>query len=244
MCGRYSLTTEQEALAVALGVEGLVHPVPRYNIAPTQRVPVLLGRDGSGRAGTGRAGTLEAGVQRWGLVPSWAESPSSGVPLINARSETAHRKPSFREPFRRSRCLVPADGFFEWVSGAGGKVPYWIHRPDRVPFTFAGLSDEWRSPEGEILASFTILTTEADETLRPIHHRMPVVIDEDRREEWLDPEASLVGLRAILSEATSAGMVTTEVSTRVNSPANDDPECLVPAEDSGHGGTVEQTSLF
>ncbi len=239
MCGRYSLTTEQEALAVALGVEGLVHPTPRYNIAPTQQVPVLSWGDGSGRAGT-----LQAGVQRWGLVPSWAESPSSGAPLINARSETAHRKPSFREPFRRSRCLVPADGFFEWVSGAGGKVPFWIHRPDRAPFTFAGLSDAWRSPEGEVVESFTILTTEADDALRRIHHRMPVVIEERRRAEWLDPEASLEGLRAVLAGARSEGLVTTEVSTRVNSPANDDPDCVVPVEDSGPRGIVEQTSLF
>ena len=234
MCGRYSLTTEQEALAIALGVEGLVHPEPRYNIAPTQRAPILRAEGDS----------LHAEVRRWGLIPSWSDGGATGAPLINARSESAHRKPSFREPFRRGRCLVPADGFFEWVAREGGKTPYWIHRRDREPFTFAGLLDEWRSPEGDVVESFTILTTEADEPLHAIHHRMPVVVDAARRFDWLDPEAPVDDLRALLAEARSGDPEVTRVSTRVNSPAHDDPSCITPAEGADPTGTVEQTTLF
>ena len=229
MCGRYTLTQDQEALQVALGVEGLVHPRPRFNIAPSQEAPVIRWEDG------GSQGTR----LRWGLIPSWARDPAIGNRLINARSETAHEKPSFRAAFRKGRCLVPADGFFEWKKGPGGKRPYWVHLTTQEPFTLAGLSEAWRSPEGEYLETFTILTTEAAPSIREIHHRMPVILPPHRREEWLDPATKVECLQAILdSQAFEDGeaaplLAAREVSSRVNSPANDDPACLEPAPPPG-----------
>jgi putative SOS response-associated peptidase YedK len=216
MCGRYTLTAEQEALQVALGVEGLVHPTPRYNIAPTQEVPVIVAPEGR----------LEGRTLRWGLVPSWAKDPSIGNRMINARSETAAEKPSFRGPFRRSRCLIPADGFYEWRKEEAGKVPFWIHMEDQGPFTMAGLWDRWRDPHGASLETFTILTTEPNELLRPIHDRMPVILGPEDRRAWLDPRASIEGLKALLRPHPAGPMAVREVSTRVNSPTNDDRACI------------------
>jgi putative SOS response-associated peptidase YedK len=216
MCGRYTLTAEQEALQVALGVEGLVHPTPRYNIAPTQEVPVVVAPEGR----------PEGRTLRWGLVPSWAKDPAMGNRMINARSETAAEKPSFRGPFRRSRCLVPADGFYEWRKEGKGKVPFWIHMEDLAPFTLAGLWDRWKGPDGTLLETFTILTTRPNELLGPIHDRMPVILGKDDREEWLDPGTSPDALKALLGPHPSAPMAVREVTTRVNSPRNDDPGCI------------------
>lgn len=218
MCGRFTLTIDQEALQVALGVEGLVHPRPRYNIAPSQEVPAVVGDEGE------PAGRL----LRWGLVPSWASDPAIGNRLVNARSETAHAKPAFREAFRRGRCLVPADGFYEWQKGPGGKTPWWVHRQDRRVFTFAGLSEEWSSPEGDTLRSFTILTTDATEELRTIHDRMPVVLAPEARARWLDPGAAPEELRGLLVPARSEPLAARRVTRRVNSPAHDDPSCIEP----------------
>jgi len=216
MCGRYTLTLDQEALQVALGVEGLVHPTPRYNVAPSQEAPVIATNEGKP---AGRR-------MRWGLVPFWADDPSIGNRLINARSETAHRKPSFRHAFRKGRCLVPADGFFEWKKAAGGKIPFWVHMESREPFAFAGLSERWSDPEGETLETFTILTTDANEFLRPIHDRMPVILPRSQWEAWLDPGAAEEHLRSLLVPYPSDSLSVKEVSRRVNSPANDDPGCL------------------
>lgn len=229
MCGRYTLTQEQEALQVALGVEGLVHPRPRYNIAPTQEAPVLFLKEGA----------LRAHELRWGLIPSWARDPTVGNRLINARSETAHEKPSFRSAFRRGRCLVPADGFYEWQKGPGGKRPFWVHLEDHSPFTMAGLAERWRSPQGQVVETFTILTTQASSTIEEIHHRMPVIISPSRRREWLHPGTELERLRALLGPYLSEdggddpSLAVREVSSRVNSPRNDDPGCLEPAPDPG-----------
>jgi len=220
MCGRYTLTVEQEALQVALGVEGLVHPRPRYNIAPTQDLPAIV----AGAEGRPAGKTL-----RWGLVPSWARDPSIGNRMINARSETAAEKPSFRGPFRRSRCLLPADGFYEWRKEEGRKVPFWIHMEDHGPFTLAGLWDRWRGPEGEELETFTILTTEPNELLRPIHDRMPVIVAPEDREAWLGAGTPVDVLQSLLGPHPAEPMAVQEVSTHVNSPHNDDPSCIEPA---------------
>lgn len=235
MCGRYSLTIEQEALAVAVGVARIHHPRPRYNIAPTQSAPVIeYGSEG-----------FVAGLRRWGLVPSWADSPTAGPPLINARSETAATRPSFRTAFMESRCLVPADGFFEWTEQGGRKLPWHIRRPDGEPFTFGGLAARWESPRGEVVESFTLLTTDADENLRSLHHRMPVVVDTAERERWLDPSTPPAALRELLAGATSEGFVARRVSTRVNSPSNDDPTCVEAlADEGGDSPSPEQTTLF
>ncbi len=222
MCGRYTLTLDQEALQVALGVGGLVHPAPRYNIAPSQEVPAVVHQGANGE-GVGPMGA----TLRWGLVPFWADDPSIGNRLINARSETAHEKPSFRNAFRRQRCLIPADGFYEWKKTAGGKRPFWIHLESKEPFTFAGLWERWSASDGdEVLETFTILTTEANEFLRPIHPRMPVILGPDHRERWLDPDTPGDELRQLLGSFPAGPLAAREVSTRVNSPTNDDPGCL------------------
>lgn len=218
MCGRYSLTVDQEAVSAALGVEGLLHPRPRYNIAPSQEVPIVV----AGPVGR---------TSRWGLVPSWGD----GL-LINARSETAHRKPSFRAAFLAGRCLVPADGFFEWESQGGTRIPYWIHAP--APFTFAGLAERTVGEGGEVVDTHTILTTDADDRLRPIHDRMPVILSPHERQRWLDPDTGLEELRALLAERGSDGLRIRRVSTRVNATRHDDPACLEPPSDD------VQTELF
>jgi putative SOS response-associated peptidase YedK len=228
MCGRYTLTQEQEALQAALGIPDLVHPRPRYNVAPTQEVPVVR---------WGEAGPAGA-VMRWGLIPSWADDPRIGSRMINARSETVDRKPSFRGPFRRTRCLVPADGFFEWKARDGRKQPFLIRLPSGEPFTFAGLWDHWRDPRGGEVASFTILTRDAAPTLRPLHHRMPVILPPELRHGWLDPAVAVPDLLSLArgEPPPGAGLPGSDleyfpVSTRVNSPRNDDPACVAPLED-------------
>jgi putative SOS response-associated peptidase YedK len=241
MCGRYTLTQEQEALDAALGVEGLLHPRPRYNVAPTQEAPVIVGSS-SGPVGA---------VMRWGLIPSWAEDPRMGSRMINARSETVDRKPSFRVPFQRFRCLVPADGFFEWKEEGGRKVPFLIRLPSGEPFTFAGLWDRWSDPEGASIRSFTILTREALPVLAPLHPRMPVILPQEARDAWLDPGTPVPELMALLQADCgggegAGGFEVTAVSARVNSPRNDDPGCVAPAgeaagTDDGEAGAREGT---
>ncbi len=218
MCGRYTLTIEQEALQVALGIEGLFHPAPRYNIAPTQQAPVIFHEEGR---------TVSTAM-RWGLVPSWAKELSIGNRMINARSETVHEKPSFRSAFRVGRCLIPADGFFEWKAEERGKIPFWIHLESGEPFTFAGLRESWRSPEGESVNTFTILTTRANDFLRPLHERMPVILPPEARGVWLAPSEDPGALQRLMVPFPDVPLAVREVSTRVNSPRNDDAACIHP----------------
>jgi putative SOS response-associated peptidase YedK len=252
MCGRYTLTVDQEALSAALGVELLLsdHPSPRYNVAPTQEAPVLVGG--------------EVRRLRWGLVPPWTDDPSKGARLINARSETVATKPSFREAFRSGRCLVPADGFYEWVSadgtGAPGKTPWWIHAPGREVFTFAGLHARWTpAGGGPALDTFTILTCDAVGGVERLHDRMPVVVPSELREAWLHGEGSTAGdvdLERVLEGARRVGesLRAHPVSKRVNRPGIDDPRLVDEVEPAGEedsppaGGArtapPAQTSLF
>lgn len=229
MCGRYTLTVDQEALTRALGVERLLggpelHPRPRFNVAPTQPAPILL---------PGRV--LVA--HRWGLVPPWAKDERGGARLINARSETVDRKPSFRDAFRSGRCLVPVDGFYEWAptgggSGAGPRVPHWIHLPRRTLFTLAGLRARWVPPEGGApLETFTILTCEAAPEIRDLHPRMPVLVPSRSREAWLSGEIDAGGgLQRLVEAAVEAAsaLVAHPVTPRVNRPVEDDPGLIEP----------------
>lgn len=218
MCGRYKLTTPIGALAEEFGATGSLPEVSsRYNIAPTQEVPVVLVGGGERR--------LE--MLRWGLIPSWADDPQIGSRMINARSETAAEKPSFRRAFRERRCLIPADGFYEWQRTENGKQPYYIHMKNGSPFGFAGLWESWRGPGDYELRSCTILTTEPNELLAPIHNRMPVILQPANYELWLDPdvrEAEL--LSSLLGPYPEGSMEAYPVSRRVNSPANDEPSCI------------------
>ena len=220
MCGRYTLTVDQEALEAALQVPLLLEHAPRFNIAPTQVAPVVV------RESEGSAGSVVARSLRWGLIPHWADEAGIGARLINARAETVDRKPAFRDAFRRGRCLVPADGFYEWRKADGGKQPYWIHGGDGEIFTFAGISDGWRSPEGEVVRTFSILTTDAPPELAGIHPRVPVMVGVGDRDRWLDPAAGRNELEDLLAAPEGTPLRVRAVTRRVNSPAHDDGGCL------------------
>ncbi|MEZ5332406.1 MAG: SOS response-associated peptidase [Thermoanaerobaculia bacterium] len=228
VCGRYSLTTPRDVLVDLFDLADAEAVEARYNIAPTQEAAVV--RESEGRR------TLEA--LRWGLVPSWADDPSIGGRLINARSESAAEKPSFAESLRERRCLVPADGFYEWKPGPGRtRQPFWIRRPDGSPFAMAGLWDRWGSGD-EALESFTILTTAANERLAPLHDRMPVLLPPDEWGRWLAPGASEVeALRPLLAPAPPEALELVPVSDWVNSVANEGPRCIERTEPA-------QASLF
>lgn len=209
MCGRYTLALSRSELMEAFQVpEPDFDWVPRYNLAPGQDCPVVA-RDRHGR---------RMGLMRWGLVPDWMDDPPSGG-FVNARSETAHRKPSFREAFRRRRCLVPADGFYEWAREGEARVPRWFRPRAGGALALAGL---W---EGR---TFTILTTDANADVAPVHPRMPVLLPEERRDAWLAPETGTDALRAILGPAPAGTLEARVVSTRVNTPDRDDPGLLEP----------------
>ncbi len=220
MCGRYSLIAEIGQLALRFGFDAYdLEQPPRYNIAPTQ--PVLAVRGDGCRL---------ASYMRWGLVPSATRETPSDPPLINARAETVTERPSFRSALLRRRCLIPADGFYEWQRDSGRR-PVRITMASGEPFAFAGLWDMWRDPRGHIVESCTIITTEANELLQPIHDRMPVILPEDVEPLWLDngiqDGAALVSL---LAPYPSEAMTAYEVSTLVNSAANDGPELIMPAQ--------------
>ncbi len=220
MCGRYSLTTPGDVLAEIFALSEVPNLSPRWNIAPTQSVPVIRS-DAHGR----RVDAL-----RWGLVPSWAKDLSIGSRMINARSETVASKPSFRHAFRRRRALVPADGFYEWQKTEDGKVPTRIQRRDGGPLALAGLWERWSVGDGEPVLTFTILTTSPNATLRPIHDRMPVVLAARDWAQWLDADVqNPAALLPLLVPCPDGDLETFPVSRHVNSPRNDDPECALPA---------------
>lgn len=177
MCGRFAFYSPSEATAALFGASGSLDMKPRYNIAPTQDIAaVCLDKDG------GR----ELTTLRWGLVPSWAKDPSIGNRMINARAETVAEKPSFRAAYRRRRCLVLADGFYEWHTEGSGKTPYFISLGDGSPFAFAGLWEHWQDKDSdETLYSATLLTTAASDFMSALHHRMPIILDPARADIWL-----------------------------------------------------------
>jgi len=217
MCGRYTLRTPVETLAEEFGISDPLPEIPtRYNIAPTQEVAAVLEEDEERK--------LE--MLRWGLIPSWADDPAVGNRMINARSETAAEKPSFRTAFRKRRCLILADGFYEWQKTNGGKQPYYIRMEDGSPFAFAGLWESWDKYGGEI-RSCTILTTDANEMVREVHHRMPVILPPETYDLWLDPDMQETEpLLDLLRPYPDDGMEAYPVSRFVNSPSNDDERCV------------------
>ena len=220
MCGRYTLATPASELVEAFDVPELNFEWPaRFNIAPGQLAPVVAS-DARGR---------RMGLLTWGLVPKWMDEPGRG--FINARAESAPTKPSFREAFARRRCLVPADGFYEWQASPGGgpRTPFWIHPAVGGVVSFAGLWESWARPGHEPFHTFTVLTTDANDDVRGIHDRMPVVVMEADRSTWLDRGASQDAVKALLHPAPSGTFTSHAVGTRVNKPAEDDEGLIEPA---------------
>jgi putative SOS response-associated peptidase YedK len=233
VCGRYSLTTPVEALRQLFAFEGSPNLRPRFNVAPSQSVPIVRRREGE----AGR----EIVQVRWGLVPGWAKDLSISSKLINARGETVAEKPSFRAAFRSRRCLIPADGFYEWQRQDGAKQPYRIAREDGGPFAFAGLWERWSPPGGDTVESCTIITTAANVRLTPIHRRMPVVLDPGSFAAWLDPLSDAAALQAFLVPAPDDTLTAHPVSTRVNNVRNDDADCIATLDDDA---SAAQQSLL
>ena len=217
MCGRYTQTADARTLAGRFRLAKLgVDVRPRWNMAPGQEGPVVFVEGGR-----------RLGLYRWGLIPAWAKDPTIGSKMINARAETAADKPAFRGPFQRRRCLVPADGFYEWRKAGKAKVPVRFTRADGAPFAFAGLWDEWTSTEGSVVRSYSVLTTEPNALVAGVHDRMPVILTEAGEDAWLDPGAKTAELRTLLVPYDASGMRAQDASTRVNAARNDDPSLLV-----------------
>jgi putative SOS response-associated peptidase YedK len=234
MCGRFSIFADPSRLAerfeVSLPAEGLR---PRYNAAPTQALPVILNE-----------GDRVIQLLRWGLVPFWAKDPSIGSQMINARAETLAEKPAFRNALKKRRCLVLADGFYEWsrstpevVDRSGkktpnGKIPMRITLASGEPFAFAGLWENWDTPDGDVLRTFTIVTTSPNELLEPIHNRMPVILRPDHEPLWMDNDADPSAWLDVLRSYPAELMVVYPVSKRVNFVGNDDPTVAM-SDESG-----------
>ncbi len=219
MCGRYTLRTPIDVLAEGFEIEEYPSTItPSYNIAPTQEVAAVVEEDEKRK--------LE--MLRWGLIPSWAKDPSIGNKMINARAETVSEKPSFRKAFKVRRCLILADGFYEWQKTDNGKQPYYIKMQDDSPFAFAGLWEIWQN--GEEIRSATIITTEANDLMNEIHHRMPVILPPEDYAMWLDPDFDeKEPLTSLLKPYPADAMEAYPVSRRVNKPSNNEPGVVQPA---------------
>jgi putative SOS response-associated peptidase YedK len=212
MCGRFTLT-QPDAIASTFGVTLDRIPPPRYNIAPTQPLGVIVNQSGR-----------QFRLMSWGLIPSWTRDPNTSNRMINARLETAHEKPSFRTAFRHRRCLIPADGFYEWKRMDHQKQPFYFQLQHQPLFAFAGLWETWQEIE-----TCTILTTAANPDIQPIHHRMPVIITPDFYEQWLDPGIQRnQPIHDLLKVMPEPNLEVFPVSPQVNNAAFDGPECLQP----------------
>lgn len=221
MCGRFTLVSQLQLLTRILQLNRTPETEPRYNIAPTRDVTAAVEIEGE----------RDWMSLRWGLVPFWADDPSIGSRMINARSETVFEKPAFKKAIRSRRCLIPASGFYEWKKNPDGKKqPYYIYMKSEEPFCFAGIWETWTKGD-EPLRTFAILTTEANELMKPLHHRMPVIVPREEYGRWLDPGNGEAGdLGGLLKPFPAGEMQFHPVSTAVNNPRNDGPECVRPAE--------------
>jgi putative SOS response-associated peptidase YedK len=227
MCGRYVAKTGADGLVRFFVVDDRDPEVdalpPRYNVAPTDRVPVVVRADGQ----------LVLSAMRWGLVPFWAHDPKVGSRMINARAESVADSRAFARSFEERRCLVPADGFYEWEKAGGRRLPWFVRRVDGDPIAFAGLWASWRDPAGRErrLVTCSIITTAANGVLDPIHDRMPVVLEREVWDAWLRPDSDLGDLRELLAPAPDEVLERHRVSTRVNRVGVDDPSLVDPVEE-------------
>jgi putative SOS response-associated peptidase YedK len=221
MCGRFRVARKKEILEAAFDADGALDDldwIPRYNVAPGQQI-VAVRQDAV-------QPVRSMSFMRWGLIPSWANDPSVGYKMINARAESAATKPSFRGPLRSRRCLIPADGFYEWKREGKQKLPFCFTLADQSVFALAGLWEHWKNPAGLMIESCTILTTTPNELMRDVHDRMPVILPRDAYEIWLDPGFTAVAeLQPLLKPYSADAMRRYRVSQRVNQVKNDDAEC-------------------
>jgi len=253
MCGRFTLTDPEQDLAVQFNLPEIPDMQPRYNIAPTQPVAAVrvapLAATANAEPSEGDASwgnddlVRELVMLHWGLIPFWAKDPKIGARMINARSETVAEKPAFRVAFQRRRCLIAADGFYEWQKVERGKQPFYIRLRDARPFAFAGLWEYWKEPDNPsdpssqsaIIESCTLLTTKPNDLVRPIHNRMPVIVHPRDYDLWLDPQVQdTEKLQSLLRAYPSEEMVAFPVSRLVNSPGNDDPRCIEALAENGY----------
>ena len=227
MCGRYRLSRRKQIVEEYFdAVSGEEEWSPRYNIAPTQPVPVIRQNP--------KEPVRELSLMRWGLIPSWSKDPSAAAKMINARSETASAKPAFRDALRFRRCLIPADGFYEWSRMAKAKQPYCFEVNEGELFAFAGLWDRWKDPSEKWVKTCSILTTIPNAVTASVHDRMPVILDPDSYDLWLDPGMTNVAAVSELLRPCDARLIRCyPVSTRINSVGNDDEECSEPVELAG-----------
>lgn len=221
MCGRFTQTASPQVIAQQFAITNPPLFTPRYNIAPSQPIAAIrIDSDTTTR-------TLV--MLRWGLIPSWAKDTKIGNQCINAKAETVAEKPSFRSAFKKRRCLVAATGFYEWQVQGRTKQPMWIGLRSKLPFAFAGLWEHWQPTEGEPLETCTIITTEPNDLMAPIHNRMPVILPPAAYEQWLDPAFQQIEpLKALLRPYSSEDLIAYPVSTLVNNPRHDAPQCLEP----------------
>jgi len=221
MCGRFSQTASTEVITQQFALDDLPLFKPRYNIAPSQPIAAIRIEPDTT--------TRNLVMLRWGLVPSWAKDPKIGNQCINAKAETVAEKPSFRSAFKKRRCLILATGFYEWQAQGRTKQPMWIGLRSRRPFAFAGLWEHWKPAEGESLDTCTIITTEPNDLMAPIHNRMPVILAPASYDQWLDPTFQQAEtLKALLRPFPSEELTAYPVSTLVNNPRHDAPQCLEP----------------
>ncbi|GAC1546716.1 MAG: SOS response-associated peptidase [Herpetosiphon sp.] len=220
MCGRYTLKSSPQAIADHFMLPEVPTLAPHFNIAPSVDVPVVLAAEHQERS---------LHFLRWGFIPAWADDAAIGNRMINARSETVASSPAFRNAFRSRRCLVIADGFYEWQKSGTVKQPFHYRMSDGLPFAFAGLWEEWKRGDGPSIVSCTIVTTEANEVVRPVHNRMPVILPPEHYDRWLGHEKiDVAGLSALLQPYASESMTGYPVTPLVNNPRNDAPECVQP----------------
>ena len=224
MCGRYLLKATEAELRALFGFIERPNLPARYNIAPTQEAPIVRQRRDP-------PGQRTIAQLRWGFIPAWAEDPKAGPPLINARAETLLEKPAFRGAYRRRRCLVPADGYYQWREGDASKQPYLVTRRDGAPFALAGIWERWgpRHDPAAAIDSFTIITTETNEFLASFHHRMPVVLEPKHFARWLDPDAEAETLGDLLAPAPNELLQAVPLDRAVNSARADGAELIAPA---------------
>ena len=219
MCGRYFIVMTPAMMRALLGYSEMPNFPSRYNVAPTQPIPLVRMWERQ----------RQFVLMRWGLLPSWVKDPKAFTLLINARADTVNEKPAFRNAMKRRRCLIPADGFYEWKRNGATKRPHLIRMKDSQPFAFAGLWETWIGPNGEEVDTAAMITTEANAMMAPIHHRMPVILSPDKFDMWLDcASVSAVDASTLLVPAPDAAMEAFEISPAVNRVANDGPEIQQP----------------